>query len=131
MKASKTMEEYKVAGPDVSKKQALQYDSIRSTYDSLADEITRIAQLNLIKITDDNIKGLHKKQKILKHNIDLNIRNADEHKRILFFEKAFLKLREDLEYALATVLRIRNEKEKENDPKNNTPDDQIDGFERK
>lgn len=133
MMASKTMEGYKVVGDDVSKKHALQYDSIRTTYDSLADEITRIAQLNLIKITDDNIKGLHNKQKMLKQNIDLNIRNADEHKRIRFFEKAFLKLREDLEYALVTVLRIRNEIEQKNDPKQNknSPDDQIDGIESK
>lgn len=131
--ASKTMEEYEVAGSDVSQKQALQYDSIRTTYDSLADEITRIAQFNLIKITDDNMKGLHKKQKMLKQNIDLNIRNADEHKRIRFFEKAFLKLREDLEYALVTVLRIRREIQQKNEPKQNTnsPDNQIDGFESK
>ena len=131
--ASKTMEEYKVAGSDVSKEYSLQYDSIRTTYDSLADEITRIAQLNLIKITDDNIKGLHKKQKLLKQNIDLNIRNADEHKRIRFFEKAFLKLREDLEYALVTVLRIRREIEQKNEPQQNngSPDDQIDEFKSK
>jgi len=132
--ASKTMEEYKVAGSDVSKKQALQYDSIRITYDSLADEITKIAQLNLTKITDENVMGgLHEKQKILKQNIDLNIRNADEHKRIRFFEKAFLKLREDLEYALVTVLRIRREIQQKNEPKQNTnsPDNKIDGLESK
>ncbi len=133
MMASKTMEEYKVAGDDISKRQVLQYDSIRTTYDSLAIEITRIAQLNLIKITDDNIKGLHKKQKMLKNNIDLNIRGADEHKRIRFFEKAFLKLREDLEYALVTVLRIRNETDQKNEPQqnNNSADDQIDGIKSK
>lgn len=113
--AVKTMEEYKTAGPEVSLEQDRQYHSIRGAYDSLASQITRIAQLNLIKITDENIKDLHKKQKSLKGTIDLNIRNADEHKRILFFEKAFLKLREDLEYALVTVLRIRNDQEQKTD----------------
>jgi tetratricopeptide (TPR) repeat protein len=133
MMASKTMEGYKLAGDDVSKKHALQYDSIRTTYDSLAEEITRIARINLIKITDDKINGLHKKQKMLKQNIDLNIRNADEHRRIRFFEKAFLKLREDLEYALVTVLRIRNELEQKKDQQQNenSPDDQIDGIKSK
>lgn len=117
--ATSSMENYKTAEPKIPKDQLHRYQTWRNTYDSLANEITRIAQLKLAKITNKNIDDLHKKQISIKGDIDLNIRSMDEYNRTRFFDKVFLKLRDDLEYALVTVLRIQSSIDQKNQTRQN------------
>lgn len=110
--ATQMMDSYDLTENDRSIKQNHQYEITRSEYDSLASEVARIAQLSSVQMINVNLIELHNKQITLKKSIDFSIRSEDEHKRTRFFERTFLKLREDLEYALVTVLRIRSSKEK-------------------
>ena len=80
-----------------------QYDSSRALYDSLASEIINIARTRAPK---KKIDLLHKRQSDIKGSIDSFQKSSDEQRRVRFFERGIYILKEDLEYAVATVQRI-------------------------
>lgn len=123
--ATDFIDKYSTLESDYSRKQNYLQDSTRTIYDSLAKEIIKIAQKPNYQISNKNVDDLHKRQLLLKKNIDSSIRNIDEYKRVRFFEKTFHKLREDLEYALVTVLRLQSDFKKD-DIKDNKSEQSID-----
>ncbi|NLE00273.1 MAG: hypothetical protein GX640_10400, partial [Fibrobacter sp.] len=93
-----------ISGRVLSK--ALKYDRNRILYDSIAEQYVQIAGAKLWEIDSDQLEILHEDQMIIKSNIDKSLRAADEYKRTRFFERSLTRLKEDIEYALATVQRI-------------------------
>ena len=101
--ASNELESYKLTSI-YSDREIKFYDQQRSAYDTLASKV--MANAGLL-FPDDKTSSLHSKQLTIKGNIDSSLHLSDEQRRIRFFEKSISKLKEDLEYALATVQRIR------------------------
>lgn len=104
LEAAAELDAYELASSGYLDKEKVRYDSTRNAYDSLASTIVvsarnRIPQKTLIE--------LHKRQSELKEGIDTYLQFSDEQKRERFFERGIFILKEDLEFAIATVQRIR------------------------
>lgn len=107
-KATEQMEKYTIQS-SADETNSDNYNNNRIRYDSLATEVTKTATQFLYgDLLHEKIKEMHKLQITIKSSIDESIKYSDEFKRTRFFERTFLKLKEDLEYALVTVLRIRS-----------------------
>src|SRR5690606_27657379 len=83
----------------------LRYESDRISYAFLAERVTNAARKGQ-SVKQTEIDSLHNEQISYKDRIDKFLVFADEFKRTTFFERNIGALREDMEYALATVQKI-------------------------
>jgi tetratricopeptide (TPR) repeat protein len=100
------IDSYEDTTADASLKLAIQYDRNRIIYDSLATEVVKNAKLDSWQIIKENLEKLHSEQIVIKNHIDSSLKAADDFKRTRFFERSMVQLKDDLEYALATVQKI-------------------------
>ena len=91
------------------------FEKNRRLYDSLAMLVFQTSKKRPWEVKREEIDELHNMQIMLKDSIDAMVHFQDEQKRIRFFERSAMKLREDIEYALATVQRIRATLDKSED----------------
>lgn len=103
LEAASELDSYQNISLEMMEREKNQYDSSRALYDSLASEIINIARTRAPK---KKIDLLHKRQSDIKGSIDSFQKSSDEQRRVRFFERGIYILKEDLEYAVATVQRI-------------------------
>lgn len=99
------MKDFKVLSEDSLTTSKMKYESDRISYSFFAEKVNNMAKrgANTQKVQSDS---LHQKQIRFKEKIDNYLVFADEYKRQSFFERSFFAVKEDVEYALATVEKI-------------------------
>jgi len=85
----------------------LRYESDRISYAFLAERVAGTAQRGSAVKTSE-VDSMHSEQIRYKDKIDKYLVFADDFKRTAFFERNIYSLKDDIEYALATVHKILN-----------------------
>ncbi|MDO5575527.1 MAG: hypothetical protein Q4F84_00490 [Fibrobacter sp.] len=101
------MNTYSWLSEDSIASEKMQYENNRITYDFLGEKISD-ASMRGAATKKEDIEKMHSEQMQSKTVIDKYFIFADESKRSMFFQRSIDRVKEDIDYALATVQKLTN-----------------------